>query len=342
MSMETDQLLEAGTELERGAATLDADQFLKAYKTMRMIRSFEERVSEEFMKGNIPGFIHLYSGQEAVAAGICLLLDDNDFVVSTHRGHGHCIAKGADVGAMMKEIMARQGGLCDGKGGSMHIADIERGMLGANAIVGGGPPLIVGAALSAKTLGTDRVGVAFGGDGSSNQGTTFEAMNMAVVLKLPAIFLFENNGYGEGTHASYAVGSKDIAGRAQGFGMPAYKVDGTDLFAVYETCKKAVEHCRAGKGPVTIEAEVPRFRGHFEGDPQAYRGEGEIEKLQAEKDCLKIARAAAIKMKLVKAKALDDIDREVAETIAEVTAAALAAPAPADAELLTNVYSSEY
>ena len=338
MSTETKELLEPTTAKQ----LLNTEQFLKAYRTMRTIRDFEDKISEQFMKGNIPGFLHLYSGQEAVAAGICLLLNDDDYVISTHRGHGHCIAKGADVGAMMKEIMAKQGGLCDGKGGSMHIADFDKGMLGANAIVGGGPPIIVGAALSAKTLGTDRVGVAFGGDGSSNQGTTFEAMNLAVVLKLPAIFLFENNGYGEGTHASYAVGSKDIASRAQGFGMPAYRVDGTDLFAVYETCQKAVAHCRAGKGPVTIEATVPRFKGHFEGDPQAYRGEGEIESLMKEQDCLAIARARATKDKLAKAKDLDRIDQEVAEYIEEVTAAALAAPAPDDSELMTNIYSSEY
>lgn len=338
MSLETNELLEPTTSEQ----TLDAKQFLKAYRTMRTIRDFENKISEQFMQGNIPGFLHLYSGQEAVAAGLCLLLDDDDYVISTHRGHGHCIAKGADVGAMMKEIMAKQGGLCDGKGGSMHIADFDKGMLGANAIVGGGPPIIVGAALSAKTLGTDRVGVAFGGDGSSNQGTTFEAMNLAVVLKLPAIFLFENNGYGEGTHASYAVGSKDIASRAQGFGMPAYRVDGTDLFAVYETCRKAVAHCRAGKGPVTIEANVPRFKGHFEGDPQAYRGEREIETLMKEQDCLAIARSRAVKEKLVKAKDLDGIDQEVADHIEEVTAEALAAPAPDDSELMTNIYSSEY
>jgi TPP-dependent pyruvate/acetoin dehydrogenase alpha subunit len=236
--------------------SFDKKQFLQAYRTMRTIRDFEYRVSDEFQKGNIPGFLHLYAGQEAIATGMCMNLDDDDYIVSTHRGHGHCIAKGGAVGDMMKEIMAKQGGSCAGKGGSMHIASIEKGMLGANAIVGGGPPLIVGAALSAKTLGTDRVGVSFTGDGGSNQGTTFEAMNLAVVLQLPAIFMFENNGYGEGTAAGYAVGSKDIASRAAGFGMPALKVDGADVFAVYETCKKAVKHCRSGKGPIAIEATI--------------------------------------------------------------------------------------
>ena len=202
--------------------------------------------------------------------------------------------------------------------------------------------LIVGAALSARTLGTDRVGVSFTGDGGSNQGTTFEAMNLAVVLKLPAIFLFENNGYGEGTAAGYAVGSKDIAGRARGFGMPALKVDGADVFEVYDTCKKAVKHCRAGKGPIAIEASITRFRGHFEGDAQAYRGKDEVQRLMKEMDCLKIAAGKAIKKKLVTRAQLNKIDKEVAALIDESVAAALAAPGPAVSELLTDVYSSAY
>jgi TPP-dependent pyruvate/acetoin dehydrogenase alpha subunit len=322
--------------------SLDKEQFLEAYRTMRTIRDFEYRVSDEFGKGNIPGFLHLYAGQEAIATGMCLNLTDEDYIVSTHRGHGHCIAKGGDVGEMMKEIMARQGGSCAGKGGSMHIAAIEKGMLGANAIVGGGPPLIVGAALSAKTLGTNRVGVSFTGDGGSNQGTTFEAMNLAVVLQLPAIFLFENNGYGEGTAAGYAVGSKDIASRAKGFGMPALKVDGADVFEVYETCQKAVKHCRAGKGPIAIEASITRFRGHFEGDAQAYRAEGEVKRLMKDMDCLAIGSAKAIKKKLVTRAQLNKIDKEVAVLMEESAAAALAAPGPDVSELLTDVYSSPY
>jgi pyruvate dehydrogenase E1 component alpha subunit len=321
---------------------LDKEGFLRAYRTMRTIREFEYRVSDEFGKGNIPGFLHLYAGQEAIATGMCMNLTDQDYIVSTHRGHGHCIAKGADVGEMMKEIMARAGGSCAGKGGSMHIAAVEKGMLGANAIVGGGPPLIVGAALSAKTLGNGRVGVSFTGDGGSNQGTTFEAMNLAVVLKLPTIFLFENNGYGEGTAAGYAVGSKDIASRAKGFGMPALKVDGADIFATYETCNKAVSHCRAGKGPIAIEASITRFRGHFEGDAQAYRGKGEVKRLMKEMDCLAIGSTAAIKKKLVTRAQLNKIDKEVAQLIDDSAAAALAAPSPSVAELLTDVYSSAY
>ena len=200
---------------------LSHESLIKAYRSMATIRQFEERVQEEFSKGNIPGFVHLYAGQEASAVGVCSHLGPGDHIASTHRGHGHSIAKGCDVTGMMLELFAKDGGLCGGKGGSMHIADLDQGMLGANGIVGGGPPLVVGAALTAKTLKTGNVAISFTGDGGSNQGTTFEAMNMAVVLRLPAIFVFENNGYGEYTGASYAVGSHDIAGRAAGFGLPA-------------------------------------------------------------------------------------------------------------------------
>jgi hypothetical protein len=200
------------------AMQLNRDDLLRAYRSMATIRRFEERVQEEFSKGGIPGFVHLYAGEEASAVGVCQHLGPKDYIASTHRGHGHSIAKGCDVGGMMKELFAKQGGLCGGKGGSMHIADLDQGMLGANGIVGGGPPLVVGAALTAKTLGSGHVAVCFSGDGASNQGTTFEALNMAVVLKLPAVFVFENNQYGEGTGFSYAVGSRDIAAARRGSG----------------------------------------------------------------------------------------------------------------------------
>ena len=197
----------------------------EAYLRMQRIRTFEERIVVEFSKGELPGFLHVYVGQEASGVGVCLHLDDADNMASTHRGHGHCIAKGADLNGMMAEIYGKRSGLCHGKGGSMHIADLSKGMMGANAIVGGAPPLAIGAALSAKTLGTGRVAVAFTGDGGSNQGTVFEAMNMAVVLRLPVIFIIENNGFGEGTAASYACGTTDLAARA------APIPDVVDLFA---------------------------------------------------------------------------------------------------------------
>ena len=314
------------------------EELLKVYRTMKTIRSFEERCDKEFMQGNIPGFVHLYAGQEAVAVGICSHLSDEDKIGSTHRGHGHCIAKGCDVKGMMHEIMGKADGLCKGKGGSMHIADLSKGMLGANAIVGGAPPTAVGAALTAKTLGNKTVAIAFSGDGASNQGTTFEAMNMAVVLQVPAIFVFENNGYGEHTGADYAVGSKDIAGRAEGFGLPTYKVDGTDFFDVYETAGKAIKDAREGKGPSVIEAEAVRFGGHFIGDPQNYRAEGELDKLREEKDCLKIFIAKVVADFDIKKEELDGIDKEVETLIDKTAKSGISAPMPDAKELNSDVY----
>tara|TARA_B100001179_G_scaffold222265_1_gene198519 strand:+ start:491 stop:1453 length:963 start_codon:yes stop_codon:yes gene_type:complete len=314
------------------------EELLEVYSTMRTIRSFEERCDKEFMQGNIPGFVHLYAGQEAVAVGVCSHLSDEDKIGSTHRGHGHCIAKGCDVKGMMHEIMGKADGLCKGKGGSMHIADLSKGMLGANAIVGGAPPTAVGAALTAKTLGNNTVAVAFSGDGASNQGTTFEAMNMAVVLQVPVIFVFENNGYGEHTGADYAVGSKDIARRAEGFGLPTYKVDGTDFFDVYETAGKAIKDAREGKGPSAIEAEAVRFGGHFIGDPQNYRAEGELDKLRAERDCLKIFRSKVISDFDLKEEELNLIDKEVSALIDDCTKSGISAPMPDVKELNSDVY----
>src|SRR6516165_12739919 len=199
---------------------------LECYRNMATIRRFEDRVHDEFAAGKIPGFVHLYAGEEASAVGVCSQLDGRDVIASTHRGHGHCIAKGCDVTAMMKEIFGKRDGLCGGKGGSMHIADLAKGMLGANGIVGGGPPLICGTALAAKIKGTGGVSVVFFGDGASNQGTTLESMNLASVWNLPAIFVAENNGYAETTSSTWSVASDNIADRAAGFGMPGVIVDG--------------------------------------------------------------------------------------------------------------------
>lgn len=317
---------------------LSRDQLLKAYKRMRTIRDFEETVSEEFAAGNIPGFLHLYAGQEACAVGMCENLTENDVIGSTHRGHGHCIAKGCDVEGMMHEIFGRKSGLCGGKGGSMHIADLDVGMLGANGIVGGNPPLAVGAALAAKTKKNGTVAVSFSGDGSSNQGTTFEAMNLAVVLKLPVIFVIENNGFGEGTAASYAIGTDDPAARAAGFGMPATTIDGTDFFKVYEASREAIERAKAGEGPSAIIMEAVRFYGHFEGDPQLYRGEGELDDLRTNRDCLKVFRQRVTEAKLLEHADLDAIDKDVADHIAQCVVSAKAAAYPAPADLQTDVY----
>jgi pyruvate dehydrogenase E1 component alpha subunit len=319
---------------------LNRDELLKSYRTMCTIRRFEERVQEEFSKGGIPGFVHLYAGQEACAVGVCAHLGPKDYIASTHRGHGHSIAKGCDVTGMMMELFAREGGLCGGKGGSMHIADLDHGMLGANGIVGGGPPLVIGAALTAKTLGTGTVAVSFTGDGGSNQGTTFEAMNMAVVLQLPTIFVFENNGYGEYTATSYAVGSKDIAARAAGFGLPAVRVSGDDFFAVHEAAREAIERARSGGGPSAIEVETCRFYGHHSGDAQLYRGKDEVKRLREERDCIRNFRTRVTEAGLLETRALDEIDAEVAELIDSAVGAARAAPPPDAAALLTDVYVS--
>ncbi len=306
---------------------------------MRIIRVFEENIKSEFEKGRIPGFVHLYVGQEASAVGVCMNLTNSDYIGSTHRGHGHCIAKGCDVQAMMREIYGRRTGLCGGKGGSMHIADFERGMLGANAIVGGNPPLVIGAALSAKTLGNKGVAVSFTGDGGSNQGTTFESMNMAVVLKLPAVFVFENNGYGENTTHDYAVGSKDITSRAAAFGMPAFKVDGTDFFAVHRAARAMVERARQGEGPSVIETVATRWHGHFMGDPQSYRSVAERKRLQ-HNDPLTRFRSQVLDTGLLELAALDRIDLETSELISDSIADAATAPFPPEADLLTQVYST--
>ncbi|HJS90618.1 MAG TPA: thiamine pyrophosphate-dependent dehydrogenase E1 component subunit alpha [Steroidobacteraceae bacterium] len=324
--------------------TLAKPRLLDAYRRMKTIREFEERLHVEIATGEIPGFTHLYAGQEAVAVGVCADLSDQDYIVSTHRGHGHCIAKGCDITGMMKEIYGRRDGLCKGKGGSMHIADFDKGMLGANAIVGAGPPLAVGAAIACKrrrdASGESHVSVAFGGDGSCNQGTVFEAMNLAVVLAVPAIFVFENNGYSEHTGASYAVGSKDITARAAAFGMPAERVDGSDFFAVHAAMGRALAHSRSGAGPAAIEAMTTRFYGHFEGDPQRYRAQDEVARHRASMDCLARFRASVGQSEAVSGEELDAIDREVREQIDAAVRAARAAPQPGESDLTTDVYIS--
>ena len=322
------------------AKSLGRPALLKAYRQMKLIREFEERLHVEIATGEIPGFTHLYAGQEAVAVGICEPLTDADYIASTHRGHGHCIAKGCDVGGMMKEIYGRRDGICGGKGGSMHIADVTKGMLGANAIVGGGPPLAVGAAIACKRAKNGSVSVAFGGDGSANQGTVFEAMNMAVVLNVPTIFVFENNGYSEHTGASYAVGSKDLTARARGFGIPAERVDGSEFHDVYDAMLRAIARAQRGEGPSAIEATTTRFYGHFEGDPQNYRAKNEVAQQRESMDCLKRFRARAARDKSVEAADLDAIDAEILALIETCVVNAKAAAPPAESDLYTDVYIS--
>ena len=323
-----------------GASELSNETLLEAYRTMCTIREFEERLHVEFATGEIPGFVHLYAGEEAIAAGVCTHLNDDDYVASTHRGHGHAIAKGCDVKAMMKEIYGKADGLCHGKGGSMHIADLDNGMLGANGIVGGGPPLVCGVGLSSKVRGTRQVGVSFTGDGGSNQGTTLESMNLAAVWELPVVFVIENNGYAEATSTNFSCKGLDIAKRADGFGMPGVVVDGHDFFAVYEVVGEAIRRAREGGGPALIECKVNRYYGHFEGDAQTYRADNEVENLREEKDCLKLFADRVVSAGLVDKEELEKIDEQVRTLIDEAVEEAKAAPDPKENDLLTDVYVS--
>lgn len=318
---------------------LNREELLKAYRDMRLIREFEERVHTEFAAGGISGSVHLYAGEEASAVGFCMNLTEVDHIASTHRGHGHSIAKGCDVKGMMGEIFGRSNGLCGGKGGSMHIADLEIGMMGANGIVGAGPPLICGAALTAKTLKTGGVAIAFVGDGGSNQGTTLESYNLAKVWNLPVIFVIEDNGYADTTASSWSVGGSQTK-RAEGFGLPGYRVDGHDFFAVHKVAREVIGRARAGEGPSLVHARLTRYYGHFEGDGTTYRAAGESDKARAERDCLDIFRRRVTEAALLENDQLDAIDREVLGLIDEATAEAKAAPAPAIEQLFTDVYLS--
>ena len=318
---------------------LNRDQLLAAYRMMRTIREFEDRVHVEFSAGGIPGFVHLYAGEEASAVGVCMNLDERDKIASTHRGHGHCIAKGCDVDGMMAEIFGKADGLCGGKGGSMHIADLSKGMMGANGIVGGGPPLICGAALTAKTLKTGGVAVGFVGDGGSNQGTTMEAYNLAKAWNLPAIFVVEDNGYAESTSSNWSVSGSQL-GRAAGFGIPAVQVDGLDFFAIYDAAHDAVERARNGGGPSLIHGKLNRYYGHFEGDAMTYRGAGEVDALRRDADPLQFFRQRVTEAGLLTSAQLEEIDATVRAEIDASAVKAKAGKMPLAEALLTDVYVS--
>ncbi len=265
---------------------LEPDLLRWMYERMVLIRTFEERIAALRQSGALQGSAHLYVGQESVAVGVCAALGRDDYVASTHPGHGHAIAKGVDVARMMAELFGRVTGTNRGKGGSMHIADTSVGMLGATGIVGAGIPMALGAALSARTRGTPQVAVAFFGDGAMGQGLVYECLNMAVIWRLPAVFVCENNGYAESTPAEYALGTKELAQRAEPFGLPATAVDGQDVFAVYEETCRAVERARRGAGPSFIECKTYRYHGHYIGDdPSRYRS-AEEEAFYRERDCI--------------------------------------------------------
>ncbi len=320
-------------------AELTQDKLLWIYERMRLIREFENRASALFAAGKLPGFVHLYAGEEAIGVGIMANLSERDFITSTHRGHGHCIAKGVEINGMMAELYGKATGSCKGKGGSMHIADVDKGMLGANGIVGAGGPLACGSGLMAKVKGTDQVTVCFFGDGAAEQGTMHESMNLASIWKLPVVFVCENNGYAESTPVHYHSASKDIADRATAYNMPGFAVNGTDVFAVYEAAYEAIARARRGEGPTLLEAKGFRYYGHFEGDPLSYRTEEELAKNKAN-DPITQFRQRVIERGLLTVEELDAIDARAKAVIDGSVEFAEASPYPELEELMTDVYVS--
>ena len=317
---------------------LTNDQLIKMYTTMVKIRTFENRVAELFADGKIPGFVHLYVGEEAVATGVCANLTDKDYITSTHRGHGHLIAKGGDIKKMMAELFGRKTGYCKGKGGSMHIADMDLGIMGANGIVGGGPPLASGAALACQYLGNDGVAVCFFGDGASNQGTTHEAMNLAACWKLPVVFVNENNMYGISSCTLNSMCVPNVADRAAGYDIPGVVVDGNDVVAVCEAAAEGIKLARQGKGPSLIECKTYRHRGHFEGDPCAYRDDAEVEEWK-EKDPIPRLEKKLLEMEILTQSKIDEIKKALQDDLAAAEKFAEESPYPDVSELTADVYT---
>ncbi|MEN1760543.1 thiamine pyrophosphate-dependent dehydrogenase E1 component subunit alpha [Anoxynatronum sibiricum] len=305
---------------------------------MVRIRRFEESISEFSQKGEIPGFVHLYIGEEAIATGVCANLTKKDYIQSTHRGHGHTIAKGAQVDRMMAELFGKKTGYCKGKGGSMHIADFSVGMLGANGIVGGGYNMAVGAGLAETLKGTNNISVVFFGDGASNRGTFHEAMNMAAVWKLPVIFVCENNEWASTTALHEQTSVQDIAVRAVAYGIPGCTVDGNDIFAVYEAAQEAVERARRGEGPTLLEAKTLRIDGHFVGDPQVYRSREDTMNRFKANDPITRFEEKAVQDQLLTEAELKAIRDEVEQEIQEAITFALESPFPDVSELYTDLY----
>lgn len=319
---------------------LSKDSTKWAYRTMNDIRNFEDKVHEIFTKGAIPGFVHLYAGEEAIATGVCAHLESTDYITSTHRGHGHCIAKGCDLDGMMAEIYGKKTGLCKGKGGSMHIADIGKGMLGANGMVGGGFPIAIGAGLRNKYLKTKDVAICFFGDGAANEGTFHEAINMASIWKLPVVFVNENNSFAEATPQWYSSGSKTIAERAAAYGIPGVTVDGNDLAAVYEAAGVAIDRARNGEGPTLLECVTYRNYGHFEGDEQKYKASSGPEKERADRDCIQEFRKYAVKHRLLTNKELSEIEERSTQAIEAAIKFAEESPIPDPEALYEDVYAN--
>jgi pyruvate dehydrogenase E1 component alpha subunit len=289
---------------------LDKPLLLEIYKKMVSVRTFEETAADLFLKGQLPGFLHVYVGEEAVAAGVMAHLTNQDYITSTHRGHGHAVAKGARLDMMMAELHAKKTGYCHGKGGSMHIADLDLGILGANGIVGGGVPIATGAGLALKMKGTDRVCVCFFGDGASNTGAFYEGVNLAAVWNLPVVFVCENNQYAESTPRGTHQKVKYVSDRAAAFNIPGESVDGMDVFEVYEKAGLAIDRARKGDGPMLLEARTYRFFGHFVGDPQNYRTKEEVEEWK-KRDPIRMFRARVISEGKLDASEMDAIDTQI-------------------------------
>lgn len=310
---------------------------IELYARMALIRAFESRVGELYRDGEIPGFVHTSLGQEAVAVGICAALRDDDYLATTHRGHGHCLAKGADVDGMMAELFAKQTGLCHGKGGSMHVADPARGILGANAIVGAGIPLAVGAGLTTKLLALGRTAVAFFGEGAANQGAFHEAVNLAAIWRLPVLFVCENNVYSEFSDSRSMSRLPSVAERTKAYGIDATVVDGNDVTLVRDESLSAVGRCRAGDGPVLVEAETYRWQGHYEGDAQPYKP-AEESAAWRQRDPLVLARRRLVTEQAATDSQLDTLESEARSRVDEAVERARAAPAPQLEEAYEHVF----
>ncbi|HEY6363869.1 MAG TPA: thiamine pyrophosphate-dependent dehydrogenase E1 component subunit alpha [Candidatus Binatia bacterium] len=319
---------------------LPRDQALHFYRQMLKIRLFEEQVNQLYLGAKMPGLAHLYIGQEAVAVGVCEALRRDDYVTSTHRGHGHCLAKGAAVDKMFAELLGKAPGYCRGKGGSMHIADQDTGNLGANAIVGGSAGIATGAAMSAKMRGTDQVAVCFFGEGALGQGLLYEVMNMASLWKLPVIYVCENNQYNEYTsHRETTAG--EVAARAQAFGIQTETIDGQDVQLVYATSLKLVAQARRGEGPTFLHCNTYRFHGHHVGDIDRsyYRTKTEEEEWKSQRDPVKLLAEWLQKSEMADSKLLNQMQNEIATDIKDAVDFALNAPYPDPSEVNQHVYA---
>lgn len=326
-------------QLEIQELGLDRARLAWMYRTMLRIRRFEERVKQLFRDARLRGSVHLYIGEEAVATGACAALRPDDYITSTHRGHGHCIAKGGRLDRMMAELYGRETGYCKGKGGSMHIADLDSGILGANGIVGAGIPIAVGAALGARILGRDRVALAFFGDGGANQGAFHEGINFAAVQKLPVVFVCENNLYSQTTPNKYTIAGGSVARRAEAYGIPGEQVDGQDVLAVYRSVKAAVDRARAGQGPSLIECLTYRFEGHFLGDPETYRAREEVQEWREKRDPIPLFAARLIAAGQFSQAELDQMDQEVLAEVEDAVRFAENSPPPRLEALWEDVYA---